>query len=172
MEKRTRGRPRQFDPEKALDRAIAVFSSKGYTGTSLDELKTTVGFDRTRRAGDIIHGMVYHLMVREPHVLGSIQVYRDHYRLARGFVIPSAILAVILPLWEPVAQIQSGIMVGPVNLVAVQLFFLCGLLACITYMTYRERSYRYAAALARAFAVVHQVAAQQVPPVTHAARAA
>ena len=46
MPKSSRGRPRQYDPEQVLDSAIAVFSTKGYTGTSLDDLASAMGMNR------------------------------------------------------------------------------------------------------------------------------
>ena len=46
MLKPSRGRPRQYDPEQVLDSAIAVFSTKGYTGTSLDDLASAMGMNR------------------------------------------------------------------------------------------------------------------------------
>ncbi len=129
-------------------------------GTTFDDLGEADGYERRRRAGDIMHGIVYGVMSRAPHVYRSIQIYRDQYRMARGFIVPSIILAFVLPIWEPVAQIQSGVMVGPLNLVGVQLFFLGILLASITFMTFRERSYRYAAALTRAFVVIQMTSAK------------
>lgn len=43
---RTRGRPRAYDPDVALDRAVELFWANGLQGTSLDDLGAAMGMGR------------------------------------------------------------------------------------------------------------------------------
>jgi len=43
---RPRGRPRAYDPEQALDRAMHTFWKRGYCGTTLDDLSAAMHMNR------------------------------------------------------------------------------------------------------------------------------
>jgi len=43
---RARGRPREYDEEMALEAAVQVFWTKGFSATSLDDLSTAMGMNR------------------------------------------------------------------------------------------------------------------------------
>ena len=44
--KRPRGRPRAYDPDRAMDRATATFWRSGYSATSLDDLTAATGMNK------------------------------------------------------------------------------------------------------------------------------
>ncbi len=117
---------------------------------TLEDMQKAEGWNSVRVAGEFMHVLEYAVLVRAPHVYRSIQVYRDQYRLARGFVVPSVVLAVLLPIWDPVFLLENVPHVGPLNIVGIQLFLLGNLFACVAFLAFRERAFRYAAARIRA----------------------
>ncbi len=62
-----------------------------------------------------------------------------------------AVLALILPLWGPVAALGGAGAVGPFPIIRTQMFLLGLLAAAVSYLAFRERAYRYAAANTLAF---------------------
>jgi len=46
MDKRPRGRPREYDRDDALSNAMNVFAQKGFAATSLDDLASATGMNR------------------------------------------------------------------------------------------------------------------------------
>lgn len=118
----------------------------GFGGATLADVLDEENSERVRHAGEFIHAIDYLVMVRSPEVYRTIQVYRDQYRLARGFVIPSVVLAFLLPLWEPIRTLEGAGMLGPVPLISVQILLLGVLFAAISFLAFRERAFRHAAA--------------------------
>ena len=45
-EARPRGRPRRYDPDRAMDAAVGAFLAAGFSGTSLDRLSEATGMNR------------------------------------------------------------------------------------------------------------------------------
>lgn len=97
MTKSQRGRPRAYDPEKALTRAMETFWTAGFTGTSLDGLAAATGMNRPSlyaAFGD-----------KKSIYLKSLDLYAESLREAlRGIVLSDMPLADAL-----VAFYQGGI---------------------------------------------------------------
>ena len=125
-----------------------VRSSPG--GPTYAEILKVETENRVRRAGAFLHGMEYQVMIRAPEVYRMLQVYRDQYRVARGLIIPSAVLALILPFWDPVMALEVGTF-GPFPIIRSQMFMLSVLASAVSYVAFRERAFRYAAAQTLAF---------------------
>ena len=118
----------------------------GLGGATLSDVLDAENPDRVRHAGEFMHAIDYRVMVRSPEVYQTIQVYRDQYRLARGFIVPSLVLGLLLPLWEPIRTLEGVRNFGPVPLIGVQILLLGVLFAAISFLAFRERAFRHAAA--------------------------
>ena len=116
--------------------------------------------DRAWRAGMFMQGVEYQIMVRAPHVYETIQVYREQYRMARGFILPLAVLAFILPFWAPVAALDGAGSIGPFPIIRSQVFMVSILASAVCFQAFRERTYRYAAATAMAWVTLEGIEAK------------
>ena len=123
-------------------------------GPSYTDAVKAEGPTRIQRAGGFLHAVEYQVLTRAPEAWRSIQVYRDQYRLARGFILPSAAFAVVLPMWEPVRALDTAGAIGPFPIIRTQLLLLSVLASAICYVAFRERAHRYSAALLLAYATL------------------
>lgn len=120
-------------------------------GETYDEIFDEKTTDRVRTASAYLHLLEYQVMTRAPEVFQTLQVYRDQYRLARAFILPSLALALVLPFWGPVKALDGAGVIGPFPIIRTQLFLLGVLAAAVSYVAFRERSHRYAAGKVLAF---------------------
>ncbi len=125
-------------------------SSQPVGGPSLKVVLAAEGREGHKMAGAFLQGIEYEMLGRAPELHRTIQVYRDQYRLARGAVIPSLALGLILPFWELVPDGHMGLF----PLISFQLFFLGLFLGGISLHAFRERSYRCAAARLRGWVML------------------
>lgn len=123
-------------------------------GPTYTEALKAEGLDRIRKAGGFLQALEYSLLTRAPTAWQAIQSYRDQYRLARGFILTSAAFAPILPLWAPVAALDSQGTIGPLPIVRTQLFLLSVLASAVCFVAFRERTFRYSAAILLAYATL------------------
>ena len=93
-EPKRRGRPRAYQPEVALARALDVFWKEGFAGTSLDDLSAATGMNRPSLYGAF--GDKRELYIK------SYEAYRDRARQRMGEVF-----GVDLPLREMLERIYS-----------------------------------------------------------------
>jgi hypothetical protein len=123
-------------------------------GPSYAEVLKAEGADRLRKSGAFLQALEWELLTRAPAVWDAVQSRRDQYRLARGFILITAAFAPILPLWDPVRALDSQGAIGPFPLIRTQLFLLSVLAAAVCFAAFRERTFRYAAAMLLAYATV------------------
>jgi hypothetical protein len=109
------------------------------------------GRERRWKLFEFMHGIDSQLLSRAPHVYETIQIYREQYRLARAFVVPSVIFAITLPFWDPMRTLDGAGSIGPFPIIRTQLFLLSALAGIVSFMAFRERAYRYAAAKVLAY---------------------
>ena len=116
---------------------------------------------RVVKAAAYMHGIEYQVLVRAPDVFETIQLYRDQYRMARAFIIPAAILALVLPFWGPVAALDGAGGIGPFPIIRSQAFLIGILAAAVSFVAFRDRAYRYAAAKALAWVTIEGIDAKR-----------
>ena len=116
--------------------------------------------DRVVKAAAFMHSLEYQVMVNAPHVYETIQVYREQYRVARGFIIPLGILAFMLPFWAPVAALDGVGSIGPFPIIRSQVFLVSLLASAVSFVAFRERAYRYSSAKAMAWVTLEGIDAQ------------
>ena len=88
----------------------------------------------------------------------ALQVYRDQYRMSRAFILPWAVLGLILPFWAPIGALDGvGGDIGPLPIIRTQAFLVSVLASAVCYMAFRERAFRYAAAKALAWVTLEGV---------------
>jgi AcrR family transcriptional regulator len=89
-----RGRPRAYEPEVAVARALDVFWKDGFAATSLDDLSAATGMNRPSLYGAF--GDKRELYIK------SYQSYRDRARLRMAEVFAAELPLPLLPLLERV----------------------------------------------------------------------
>jgi hypothetical protein len=119
---------------------------------------------RAIKASAFVHSLEYQLMIRAPHVLDKIQVYHDQYRMARGFILPLAILSVTLPFWDPVAALNGVGSIGPFPIIRSQTLMLSILASRVCFVTFQDRANRYTLAKAMAWATMEGIEAKERQP--------
>ena len=147
--------------ENRLASISKVYPSPG--GPSYAELwdEELGGTDnRPWRGAMFMQGVEYQVMVRAPHVYQTIQVYREQYRMARGFILPLAVLALILPFWDPIAALDGAGSIGPFPIIRSQAFMVSLLASAVSFQAFRERSFRYSAAKVLAWVTLEGIDAK------------
>ena len=117
---------------------------------------------RVIKAAAFMHGVEYQVMVRAHHVFETLQFYREQYRMARGLILPLAVLAFILPFWTPVAALDGVGSIGPFPIIRSQVFMVSLLASAVSFAAFRERAYRYSSAKALAWVTIEGIDARNL----------
>ena len=113
--------------------------------------------NRMAKAAAFMQGLEYQVMVRAPEVFETIQGYREQYRMARGIILPLAVLAFILPFWAPVVALDGAGSIGPFPIIRTQVFLVSLLASAVSFVSFRERADRYSAAKALAWGTIEGI---------------
>jgi len=90
--KRPRGRPRNYDPQSALRRALETFWTYGYSRTSLDDLSAAMGMNRPSLYAAFGDKQALYLKALESYWDQALQAMRD--LLARDEPLPDALMRI------------------------------------------------------------------------------
>jgi TetR/AcrR family transcriptional regulator, copper-responsive repressor len=96
---RSRGRPRSYDPDKALRQACDAFWDAGFTGTSLDDLSSATGMNRPSLYGAFGDKRALYLQ--------TLQRYREFSRTT---------LREELALQRPIADALRGVFARAISI--------------------------------------------------------
>lgn len=88
----TRGRPRSFDADTALDAALQVFWQKGYEGTSLPDLTAAMGLQRPSLYATFGNKETLYLRVLDHYVEQHMAFSRDALLLPDAAAVIAALL--------------------------------------------------------------------------------
>ena len=146
--------------ENRLAGLSKVYPSPGGRYADLWDEEEKATRTRTWRANMFMQGVEYQIMVRAPQVFDTIQVYRHQYRMARGFILPMAVLAFILPFWDPIVALDGAGSIGPFPIIRSQAFMVSLLASAVSFQAFRERSFRYSAAKALAWVTLEGIDAK------------
>jgi AcrR family transcriptional regulator len=77
LAKRPRGRPRAYDPDAALQRALEMFWTQGYSRTSLDDLAAAMGMNRPSLYAAFGDKRALYLKALETYWERSLRIMRE-----------------------------------------------------------------------------------------------
>jgi AcrR family transcriptional regulator len=89
------GRPKAFNPDKALDTALRVFWEKGYEGTSLNDLTTAMGINKPSLYATFGDKAELFRKVVDHYVRQQAALWKDAFALPTGEAAVREILSSI-----------------------------------------------------------------------------